>query len=397
MSYDVTNKSSIVELGSTTTIPSSVDLTPIVLPTTLPTQQLVGMDSITPTGDTITIPTVVPKDGVVLLESIQLWQPLLELEAVTTFWERNSLLGTVYPKTTTDNVQIPTLAGVGTRNVLVDESGILTIGTVYVPYVFEADITVVLSDDKSLGKYVNGDTIPAIGLTAAQVLIDIATDYIVPAFTSFSVASQDSTVEVGTLLTGIKTFNWAITDNSGTVAIIDIYDITDSSDLETDIANTGTKITTLTDITLNSNGSTQQWRGVGTDSTPDPDADVNSATVTVTSRYKRFYGNSATSATTSALVRALPTSEFQTGSDEFTLWTGTVQSKFIVALPPDVTITEVVDTDALYAVLTDEYVLQGTVAVDDIGGTPRTYNVYEMSMAIPYEGTHRHVITTLQS
>jgi hypothetical protein len=69
-----------------------------------------------------------------------------------------------------------------------------------------SDITVTLADGKTLGKYVSGDTIPAIRLTLETVLRDIALEYVHPVFTAFSVTGQATTIEVGTLLSGSKTF-----------------------------------------------------------------------------------------------------------------------------------------------------------------------------------------------
>ena len=54
------------------------------------------------------------------------------------------------------------------------------------------DITVVLSNGKTLGKYVTGDIIPAVGKTLEAVLRDIAREYVLPAFTSFSVYSRSA-------------------------------------------------------------------------------------------------------------------------------------------------------------------------------------------------------------
>lgn len=258
---------------------------------------------------------------------------------------------------------------------------------------FSSDIPVVLSSGKSLGKYINGDTIPATGLTAEEVLTDIALEYLDASFTSFSVSGQATTVEVGTTLSGSKTFTWTIDEGSGTVNVIDIYDITAATNIATDITNDGSEAVTVTTNQLNSDGVTQQWRGVGTDVTPDPDVDFNSSTFTVTSRFYRFYGATASTPTDDTTTRALPSSAWQTGTDVFDLWTGTTYTKFCVALPPGVTISSVSDLTVSGADITSEYVLLGTVIVVDAGGTNRSYNLYEMNIAIPYSETHQHRIT----
>jgi len=270
-------------------------------------------------------------------------------------------------------------------------------GTVYVDpsfYTFTSDIAVVLSDGKSLGKYVNGETIPATGMTVKEVIVDIATEYLDAEFTSFSV-SGDTTVEVGTTLTGSRTFSWAIDEGSGSVPTLTIIDITDSNaTLGVVTTSDGSDALTLTENQLNTDGATQQWYAEGTDVTPDPEVTFASTTSTVTARYYRYFGPSASSVTNSTEVKALPFSAFHTTGADFTLNTGDSESKFIVALPPGRTITSVKDDGAMSATITDEYVFQGTVNVEDAGSTNREYNIYEMNLSGPYSRNHPHIITT---
>lgn len=262
-------------------------------------------------------------------------------------------------------------------------------------YVFTEDINVVLDTGKSIGKYENGDTIPATGMNVKELLLDLAVEYLSPEFTSFSVDSQNTTVEVGTELSGLKTFTWNVSENSGTVNTISIYDITDASDLETDTTEDGVEETTINTITLNSDGATQQWKGVGNDEGVTPTATFDSDTFTVTSRYYRFYGPTSAIPTNSAETRALTSSDFQTSSsNSFTLETGSTETIFAVALPPGVEISSVIDQDALDADFTTEYVDQGPVSVTDAGGTTRSYNLYAMEIATPYDESHSHYITT---
>ena len=258
--------------------------------------------------------------------------------------------------------------------------------------VFESDITLVLSGSKSFGKYTNGQTAAWTGMTVIEALEDAMIEYVDPVFTSFSVTGQLTTVEVGTTITGSKTFTWAITENSGNVNTIDIYDSTGAATLAADTPNDGSHIQIVTTRQLSSNGSTQVWRGIGTDATTT--STFNSGNFTVTARYYRFLGPTASSPITSADVRALPTSTFHTGASNFVLATGSTQTKFVVALPPTVTITSVIDEDALFANITSNYVLTGTVNVLDAGGTNRAYNIYEMNIGGPYSSSHSHRITT---
>lgn len=257
---------------------------------------------------------------------------------------------------------------------------------------FPSDVTFTLSDGKSFGKYTNGDTAPWTGLTVIEAIQDAAVEYIFPEFTSFSVSGQSATVEVGTTLSGSKTFTWSITLNSGVVSTIDLYDNTASATLLAGTTNDGSQSQAITTIQLNSNAATQSWKGIGNNTSPS--GTFNSSNFVVTSRFYRFYGPSSTSVTNSATVRALSSSAFHTGATTFVLNTGSALTKFIVALPPGVTISSVIDIDALSANITSQYVLTGTINVLDAGGTNRSYNIYEMSIGVPYSSSHQHSITT---
>jgi hypothetical protein len=154
----------------------------------------------------------------------------------------------------------------------------------------------------------------------------------------------------------------------------------------------GSEVLTITTNQLNTEGETQVWRAEGTNTETDG---FTSSSRTTRARYFRFYGPSAASPTNSAEVRALSDSAFQTSNSQtFTLNTGDTLTKYVVALPPGRTISEVIDLDALSANITANYVLQGTINVLDAGGTNRAYNLYEMNNAVPYSSNHRHQITT---
>lgn len=233
------------------------------------------------------------------------------------------------------------------------------------------------------------------GRTANDILEEMLVVYLQPAFSSFSVSGQATTVEAGTELSGSKTFTWA-TSNSGNVQAnsIVIRDMSASTDLATGLANDGSQLVAIATKTLTNAGDTQQWRAQGTNTQAGA---FNSSNFTVTARYYRFYGAAAARPTDSATVRALPDSAFQSSNGmTFTLNTGAVETKFYVALPPGRTISSVVDLDALNAVITGNYVLVGTVTVNDNGGagTARSYNLYEMTLGAAYSENHRHSITT---
>lgn len=261
---------------------------------------------------------------------------------------------------------------------------------------FAGDITVSLSGGKTLGWVPNGQTIPSTGKTAEQVFQYISSEYQNPAWNSWSVSGTGiaNTVEVGTAMPGTATFTWNISQNSGTVLTIDIVDVTASSTLLAGTPNDGTQAgVTLTANTLNTNGATQSWRGVLHD-TGGVTQDINSPLYTVTSRFYRFYGPAAASVTNNTTIRALPSSAFQLAGAVFNLNTGTTQTKFIVCLPPGITIQSVIDLDAFNADITAQYVAKTSINVTDAGGTSRAYNIYEMNIGVTYSTSHRHQITT---
>jgi len=111
-----------------------------------------------------------------------------------------------------------------------------------------------------------------------------------------------------------------------------------------------------------------------------------------------FYGPASSAPANSAGVRALANRMFTFSSNPFNLQTGTVERIFTAAMPASLTITQVLDLDALNANITANYILS-TFNVNNAAGTATSYNVYTMTNAIPYSaggtpaGNHRHQIT----
>ena len=287
----------------------------------------------------------------------------------------------------------------GTPNVVIEGNGME--GDEYVinvePSTFLTNTPVVLASGKTLGKYSNGDTILSAGKTFEEVIKDIALEYVSPAFSSFSITGQPTTVEVGTTLSGSKTFTWGITLNSGVVPTIDIYDNTASATLLAATPNDGTQAQAINTIQLNANNATQSWKGIANNSNG---ANVESGNFVVTSLFNRFWGAVATLPASSvdgtanrAYANLLTTDVKTNGTNTFTLVTGTTSNKFIVLLPPSVTITNVTDTGNLGLDITSSYILS-TITIKDAGGTDRAYNQYLFNPAGAYPTTTNHVITT---
>ena len=104
-----------------------------------------------------------------------------------------------------------------------------------------------------------------------------------------------------------------------------------------------------------------------------------------------YYGPTIASATTSDAIKSLDYAAFSSYTT-LTLPTGNVRTKFIIALPDGIEIDTITDQDALNIQITDDYELQGQVAVS-VGSNTIQYNVYEMNIAIPYSASHNHLIT----
>lgn len=261
--------------------------------------------------------------------------------------------------------------------------------------VFENDFTLILSGSKSFGKYINGQTVPAAGKTAREVILEAAVEYLIPTFTSFDISDEASVVETGYRVTGSTTFTWA-TSNPTNVEpnTVDLIDVTNANlILASGLDNDGSETITLpSDVYYNTPGSTNQWK-VQAQNT---ELDSFDTTTTITWRNKLFYAPASSDPITSNDVRTLGNEAFYSGSTTFILNTGSILTDFYVALPPGKTITSVVDLDALNAVITASYVLLGTINVDDIGTPANTfaYNLYKMHIAVPYSSNHRHSITT---
>ena len=119
---------------------------------------------------------------------------------------------------------------------------------------------------------------------------------------------------------------------------------------------------------------------------------VYSSTYTINFYYVIFYGTSSSGPANSTQVRGLGNKIFTTGSNPFNLLTGTVDTYYTVAVPASISVTDVVDLDALNANITSNYI-SSTFNISDAGSTNRSYKIYTMSNATPYTASHRHQIT----
>ena len=264
------------------------------------------------------------------------------------------------------------------------------------PETFTTDFNYNLPVGKSLGKLTGTGVYPAIGLTQEEFLREIANEYINAVFNSFSITSQATTVEVGTTLSEDRIFTWTMTLNNAIIPTINIFDNTANAVL-VNTPNDNLQVQAITTILLNANNATQSWRGIGVNTNG---ANINSNNFVVTSQFYRYWGAVGSTPTNpldgtvnrtyvSSLNKAFKTN----GANSFTLVTGTTNNKFLVILPPGVTITSVIDTGNLNLNITSSYVLS-TITIKDAGGTDRVFNQYLFNPDNAYGVSTNHLITT---
>jgi hypothetical protein len=119
---------------------------------------------------------------------------------------------------------------------------------------------------------------------------------------------------------------------------------------------------------------------------------TTSSTSTITFLYMIYYGPSSSAPGNSAAVRSLGSRIFTDGSNPYNLITGNTHKIFTSAMPATLTITEVLDLDALNSNITANYTLS-TFNVNDAAGSAVSYNVYTLTNAIAYTSSHRHQTT----
>ena len=125
------------------------------------------------------------------------------------------------------------------------------------------------------------------GKTSNEILAEILTPYQTPTFSSFS-SEMTTPVEVGTVLSGSKEFNWVFTNSDNIQAnTMCIYDVTDASTIATNISTTSPQSATINTVTFTSCGQLQQYKGCVQDSCSTA---IGSSNHTITGLYPYFWG-----------------------------------------------------------------------------------------------------------
>lgn len=259
-------------------------------------------------------------------------------------------------------------------------------------FIFTEDIPVVLSNNKTLGKYINGEIIPAIGKNPQEVLQDIAVEYLTPSFTAFAMQGQAASVEIGTVLSGNKNFTFAFQYPENIIVnSLGIIDVTNSITIAENYPITSPVTANIGTISKTVPNTDNSWRATAQNSLG---TIFQSNLFTVGWYLRRFFGATSISVSNSSEARNLPQTVLDNTSNTFILNTGSTLKIFNVLIPTNKSITQVLDLDALNANITGNYILvDSNFSINDIGGTPRSYKKYEMTIEDTYSSNHRHQIT----
>lgn len=239
---------------------------------------------------------------------------------------------------------------------------------------FIEDIVVQLSGSKSFGKYTNGQTIPAAGKTVVQVLLDVASEYLLPSLSDFLMSEQDPVIEIGgSISAGSHTFTWIMvnSDNYDELIGLTIRDETADVDLATAVVNDGSHAIALSAVQLNAEGATQVYRLIGKNS----NGEDFFKDFTVTADYVRRFGTSAEVPDSSSEVRALAGATFGNTFSIPIAQGQTIVSFAYEASRPDITDSSVKYVEGFNSNVGATFTKQ-TFNVNDAGGTPRSYKVW---------------------
>lgn len=226
----------------------------------------------------------------------------------------------------------------------------------------------------AFGKYTAGSTVPANGKTVNEVLLDAFSNYLSPAFTSFSSALA-TIVEVGTTLTSPQNFTFGVS-NSGNIKpnTLKVTDTTAGADLVTDAAISSPVSVPIGAVVKTVNAATNSWRASAQNT---QDAWFNSPTFSVTWRLRTFHGAVDAAPANSADVRALTAAWDTVNSFAITL----SKTRYCISLRSGKNLVSVITQNNEN--LKDNFVKraeQMLVTLPD--GSTTAYDIYDFTSAI---------------
>lgn len=222
------------------------------------------------------------------------------------------------------------------------------------------------------------------GYTISELLEEIYSPYKHPSINNIVITDMPRNVETGTVFTGIKEFNFSI-DNEDNIKenSLAIYDTTDSNNPL--VTNQITHPPIAANIGYIDKDNT--WE-IEVEDTKGGKVQGN---ISINYYDMRFYGASGYEISTSSQVRGLPQKNLDNSPKTFTLNTGSINTNFYISLPEIRNLVQVVDLET-NANITTQYVMENSIQVNDAGGSPQTYKLYRMKIAVPFNSNHRHEI-----
>ncbi len=226
----------------------------------------------------------------------------------------------------------------------------------------------------AFGKYTAGSTVPANGKTVNEVLLDAFSNYLSPAFTSFSSALA-TIVEVGTTLTSPQNFTFGVSNSANIKPnTLKVTDITAGADLVTGAAISSPVSVPIGAVVKTANAATNSWRASAQNT---QDAWFNSPTFSVTWRLRTFHGAVDAAPANSAEVRALTAAWDTVNSFAITL----SKTRYCIALRAGKNLVSVITQNNEN--LKDNFVKraeQMLVTLPD--GSTTAYDIYDFTSAI---------------
>lgn len=226
----------------------------------------------------------------------------------------------------------------------------------------------------AFGKYTAGSTVPANGKTVNEVLLDAFSNYLSPAFTSFSSALA-TIVEVGTTLTSPQNFTFGVSNSANIKPnTLKVTDTTAGADLVTGAAISSPVSVPIGAVVKTANAATNSWRASAQNT---QDAWFNSPTFSVTWRLRTFHGAVDAAPVNSAEVRALTAAWDTVNSFAITL----SKTRYCIALRAGKNLVSVITQNNEN--LKDNFVKraeQMLVTLPD--GSTTAYDIYDFTSAI---------------
>ena len=226
----------------------------------------------------------------------------------------------------------------------------------------------------AFGKYTAGSTVPAHAKTVNEVLLDAFSNYLSPAFTSFSSALA-TIVEVGTTLTSPQNFTFGVSNSANIKPnTLKVTDITAGADLVTGAAISSPVSVPIGAVVKTANAATNSWRASAQNT---QDAWFNSPTFSVTWRLRTFHGAVDAAPANSAEVRALTAAWDTVNSFAITL----SKTRYCIALRAGKNLVSVITQNNEN--LKDNFVKraeQMLVTLPD--GSTTAYDIYDFTSAI---------------